>query len=131
MVIRQRLSKIRRSVAQFYRQEQGAGTAFLVLGTMALLVSGAFVVDTLNSTGDAAQIKRATDAAAWAIGNQVVVSHTENQTFGEQDMTELAYMYIAHNLGMNTKLSSQITRENITVTRGEGEGASQTYTVSL
>jgi len=131
MVIGQRLSKLRRSITQFCRQEKGAGTAFLVFGTMALLVSGALVVDTLNATGDAAQIKRATDAAAWAIGNQVVVSHSENQSFNEQDMTELAYMYIAHNLGMNTQLSSQITRENISVTRGEDDGAIQTYTVSV
>ncbi|MCS3430169.1 Tad domain-containing protein [Klebsiella sp. BIGb0407] len=131
MAIRQRLSKIRRSIAQLYRQEEGAGTAFLVLGTMGLLLSGAFVVDTINATGDAAQIKRATDAAAWAIGNQVVVSHTENQTFDEQDMAELAYQYVAHNLGMNTKLSSQITRENVTVVRGEDDGAKQTYTVSV
>lgn len=129
MVIRQGVGKLRRSLAQFCRQEQGAGTAFLVLGAMALLVTGAFVVDTINATGDGAQVKRATDAAAWAIGNQVVVSHAENQTFDEQDMTELAYMYIAHNLGMNSKLASQITRENVKVVRGEDNGANQTYSV--
>jgi len=131
MVIGQRLSKLRRSITQFCHQEKGAGTAFLVFGTMALLVSGALVVDTLNSTGDAAQIKRATDAAAWAIGNQVVVSHSENSSFNDQDMTELAYMYIAHNLGMNTKLASKLTRENISVSRGENSGDNQTYTVSV
>ncbi len=131
MAIGQHWRKIRRSIAQFYRQEQGVGTAFVVLSTMGLLVSGAFIVDTINATGDAAQIKRATDAAAWAIGNQVIVSHSENETFDQPQMAELAYQYVVHNLGMNSKLSSQIARENVTVSEGEDDGAYQTYTVSV
>lgn len=126
-----RLGNIGRALVRFSRQDRGAGTPFFVLGTLGVLVSGAFVVDTLNATGDATQIKRATDAAAWAIGHQAVISHSQNETFDQQQMSELAYQYVIHNLGMNTKLSSQINRESVNVTVGEAGDDRRTYRVSV
>lgn len=131
MKMRLTLRNIRRRFTRFARQERGAVTPFFVLGTLGVLVTGAFVVDTLNATGDAAQVKRATDAAAWAIGHQVVISHAQNEAFDEPQMAELAYQYVIHNLGINSKLATQINRESVSVNNGGEEGDTRTYRVSV
>ncbi|EHD23064.1 hypothetical protein BrE312_3714 [Brenneria sp. EniD312] len=120
----------RRAAGRFLRQERGAGAVFYVLGTMALLVSAAFIVDTSTSTGDATQIKRATDAAALAVGHQAVISGNENREYDQEQMQELAFDYVKANLGLNGKLAEQLTLDKVSVSEGRSDNDYPTYTVT-
>nr|WP_240634986.1 pilus assembly protein [Brenneria salicis]NMN92702.1 Flp pilus assembly protein TadG [Brenneria salicis ATCC 15712 = DSM 30166]RBP62460.1 Flp pilus assembly protein TadG [Brenneria salicis ATCC 15712 = DSM 30166]RLM30611.1 hypothetical protein BHG07_09835 [Brenneria salicis ATCC 15712 = DSM 30166] len=122
--------RLLRAVRIFARQERGAGASFYVLGVMALLVSAAFIVDSSTATGDAAQIKRATDAAALAVGHQVVISGNENSAFDQQQMTELAFEYVKANLGLNSTLAEAISLDKVTVSEGRSDDDYPTYTVT-
>lgn len=124
-------SAVRRDLCRFLRQERGAGAAFYVLGAMALLVTAAFIVDTSTSTGDAAQIKRATDAAALAVGYQVVVSGNENKKYDQQQMTELAFDYVKANIGLNSALAEKIALDKVSVREGRSDNDYPTYTVTV
>ena len=114
------------ALSAFMHQETGAGTAFYVLGTMALLVSAAFIVDTSTATGDATQIKRATDAAALAVAHQATINGEE---YDPEQIKELAYQYVKNNLGLNNTLDNKLTREDITVTEGRKTDTRKTYKV--
>ncbi|MCL2893172.1 TadE/TadG family type IV pilus assembly protein [Brenneria tiliae] len=114
----------------FLRQERGAGTAFYVLGTMALLVTAAFIVDSSVTTGDAAQIKRATDAAALAVGHQAVASNERNQDFDQEQINALAYEYVRANLGINDKLAQEFSPDKVSVSAGRSGDNYPTYTVT-
>lgn len=116
----------RAALSAFIHQETGAGTAFYVLGTMALLVSAAFIVDTSTATGDATQIKRATDAAALAVAHQATINGDE---YDPEQIKELAYQYVKSNLGLNNALDNKLTREDVTVTEGRKNNTRKTYTV--
>ncbi|WP_244664887.1 pilus assembly protein TadG-related protein [Candidatus Symbiopectobacterium sp. 'North America'] len=116
----------RAALSAFIHQETGAGTAFYVLGTMALLVSAAFIVDTSTATGDATQIKRATDAAALAVAHQATINGDE---YDPEQIKELAYQYVKNNLGLNNALDNKLTREDVTVTEGRKNNTRKTYTV--
>lgn len=125
------LRRLLRALHVFARQERGAGTAFYVLGTMALLVSAAFIVDSTTATGDATQIKRAADAAALAVGRQVVISGNENKEFDHEQMTELAFDYVKTNLGLNSQLESGMTLDKVNVSEGRSANDYPTYTVTV
>ncbi|MFE8117158.1 hypothetical protein RBA70_14065 [Brenneria goodwinii] len=118
----------RNSLRTFMRQERGAGTAFYALGMMALLVSGAFIVDSMTATGDAAQIKRATDAAALAVGHQSTINSDDD--YSQEQITQLAFEYVKNNLGMNKSLQDALTVEDIQVTEGRNSDTRKTYTVT-
>ncbi|QTF09885.1 pilus assembly protein [Brenneria izadpanahii] len=119
-----------RDLRRFMRQERGAGAAFYVLSAMALLVSAAFIVDTSTSTGDATQIKRATDAAALAVGHQAVISNNENKDYDPEQMTQLAFDYVKANLGLNSALAENMTLDKVSVREGRSGNDYPTYTVT-
>ncbi|MFP9231200.1 TadE/TadG family type IV pilus assembly protein [Pectobacterium cacticida] len=116
-------------LARFLRQERGAGTAFYVLGMMALLVTGAFIVDTMSATGDAAQIKRATDAAVLAVSHQVTL--VGEKKYDAAEMKELAFEYVKNNLGLNQGLRDALTPDDVTVSESEGEHRRKRFTVTV
>ncbi|MBX9447288.1 hypothetical protein JJO56_16325 [Dickeya chrysanthemi] len=117
------------SLRRFWRQERGAGSAFYVLGMMGLLLTGAYVIDTLQTTGDASQIKRAADAAALAVGREALSKN--NSDFSAADRQRLAWEYVRSNLGMNSKLAQQLEAADISVTEGSRSNARRTFTVSV
>lgn len=122
-------SALVRALARFCRQEQGAGASFYVLGMMALLVSGAFIIDSLQNTGDAAQIKRAADAAALAVGRESLIKN--NSAFGDTEKQRLAWEYVRTNLGLNSRLADELRISDIAVSEGRVNGATRTFTVSV
>lgn len=124
------LRRLTHALRVFARQERGAGTSFYVLSAMALLVSAAFIVDTSTATGDAAQIKRATDAAALAVGRQVLLSGKRNETVSQEQLAELAFDYVKANLGVNSKLAEEITLDNVGLSEGRNGDNYPTYTVT-
>lgn len=123
--------RLTRALRLFLRDDRGAGAVFYVLGTMALLVTAAFIVDATTATGDAAQIKRATDAAALAVGRQAVVSGDENNDFDDQQMAELAFDYVRANLGLNAQLAEALSRDKVSVREGRSDNDYPTYTVAV
>ncbi|EJS94351.1 Tad domain-containing protein [Pectobacterium wasabiae] len=118
----------RERLSAFIHQEKGAGTAFYALGAMALLVTAAFIVDTSTATGDATQIKRATDAAALAVGHQATINGEE---YSQGDTNTLAYEYVKSNLGMNKTLSEKLVAGDVSVTEGRNSATRKTYTVTV
>ncbi|MFJ5429582.1 TadE/TadG family type IV pilus assembly protein [Pectobacterium actinidiae] len=118
----------RERLSAFMHQEKGAGTGFYVLGAMALLVTAAFIVDTSTATGDATQIKRATDAAALAVGHQATINSEE---YTQEEINALAYEYVKNNLGMNKTLSDKLVPGDVSVTEGQSSATRKTYTVNV
>ncbi|RRO05547.1 Tad domain-containing protein [Pectobacterium aquaticum] len=118
----------RERLSAFIQQEKGAGTAFYTLGAMALLVTAAFIVDTSTATGDATQIKRATDAAALAVGHQATINGEE---YSQEETNKLAYDYVKNNLGMNRALSEKLAAGDVSVTEGRNSETRKTYTVTV
>ncbi|WEF12840.1 hypothetical protein M9782_06025 [Pectobacterium actinidiae] len=118
----------RERLSAFMHQEKGAGTGFYVLGAMALLVTAAFIVDTSTATGDATQIKRATDAAALAVGHQATINSEE---YTQEESNALAYEYVKNNLGMNKILSDKLVPGDVSVTEGQSSATRKTYTVNV
>ncbi|WP_323664360.1 Tad domain-containing protein [Pectobacterium carotovorum] len=118
----------RERLSAFIQQEKGAGTAFYTLGAMALLVTAAFIVDTSTATGDATQIKRATDAAALAVGHQATINGEE---YSQEETNKLAYDYVKNNLGMNSALSEKLAAGDVAVTEGRNSETRKTYTVTV
>ncbi|KHN90499.1 hypothetical protein BSK71_00355 [Pectobacterium actinidiae] len=118
----------RERLSAFMHQEKGAGTGFYVLGAMALLVTAAFIVDTSTATGDATQIKRATDAAALAVGHQATINSEE---YTQEEINALAYEYVKNNLGMNKILSDKLVPGDVSVTEGQSSATRKTYTVNV
>lgn len=95
---------------------------------MALLVTAAFIVDTSTATGDATQIKRATDAAALAVGHQATINGEE---YSQEETNKLAYDYVKNNLGMNRALSEKLAAGDVAVTEGRNSETRKTYTVTV
>ncbi|WP_437609398.1 TadE/TadG family type IV pilus assembly protein [Erwinia sp. V71] len=124
-----RLTLLRHALRRFWRQERGAGTAFYVLGMMGLLLTGAYIIDTVQTTGDAAQVKRATDAAALAVGREALSKNNSDYTAAERQ--QLAWQYVRSNLGMNSELVQQLDAADVTVTEGRSSNARRTYTVTV
>ncbi|MEF9676927.1 Tad domain-containing protein [Pectobacterium aroidearum] len=118
----------RERLSAFIQQEKGAGTGFYVLGAMALLVTAAFIVDTSTATGDATQIKRATDAAALAVGHQATINGEE---YSQEETNKLAYEYVKNNLGMNKALSEKLVASDVSVAEGRNSATRKTYTVTV
>ncbi|MDE8754376.1 hypothetical protein PZA22_07675 [Pectobacterium polaris] len=118
----------RERLSAFIQQEKGAGTGFYALGAMALLVTAAFIVDTSTATGDATQIKRATDAAALAVAHQATINGEE---YSQEETNKLAYDYVKNNLGMNNALSEKLVVGDVAVTEGRNSETRKTYTVTV
>ncbi|WP_437883776.1 TadE/TadG family type IV pilus assembly protein [Pseudomonas sp. LRF_L74] len=93
------------------RQQRGSIAPFMILALSGVLLATAYALDTSRMTDSASQVKRATDAAAMAVGNARLSS-------GEKSLDKLKVIaegYVLNNLGMDSSLGEQISRENITL----------------
>lgn len=93
------------------RDDSGAAAVFMIFGLMAVLVGGAFVIDTQRMVSDSAQIKRATDAAAIAIAHQWATG--QNEDF---DPATLADQYVRANTGLDETLKTSISSVEVSET---------------
>lgn len=109
------------------RQQRGSVAAFMVLAIGGALLATAYALDTGRMTNSAAQLKRATDAAAMAVGNQRLGG-------GEQPLEELQVLaegYVLNNLGMDSALGEQIGSEHITLSQQTDDQQRARYTVEV
>ena len=70
-----KIKSLRASLRRFWQQERGAGAPFFVFGMMALLLTGAYSLDSMPITGNAAQVKTAPAAAALAVGRRSIAKN--------------------------------------------------------
>lgn len=111
----------------FRLNQQGAIAPFMVFGIAGVLFASSYAIDTTRMTTDAAQIKRATDAAAIAIGEKKLT----NSAATNDELLTTAIEYVRYNLGMDSALSQTIRDDQIAIQVAKtGDGLS-TYTVSV
>ena len=97
---------LRRQAARLAVEEHGGVAPFMVLAIGGALLATAYAIDLARMTNNAAQIKRATDAAAIAIGNQLLM---DSRSTPEQ-LSKMAWGYVQNNLGMDSDLFEQISQ---------------------
>lgn len=103
-------------VTMLFRRQRGAATPFVLLLVAAGIGLAAFATDGARVKSDAAQLKRATDAAAVAVSQ----AHARNPAADVQDMAE---RYIQVNLGMDaTQVSDALSVSLEQVTSGDAKG---------
>lgn len=115
-----------KEITAFYQDEAGAVLPFAVLIIVGGVIAVSFAVDTTRMVNSSAQLKRATDVAALAIGNIQLTNGNDDDV----DLQKIASGYVLSNLGMDSGLINQIEAEQVTVTKGEVDG-SPTYKVSV
>ncbi|MCK9799347.1 Tad domain-containing protein [Pseudomonas sp. MAFF 302030] len=118
---------LRRQAARLAVEEHGGVAPFMVLAIGGALLATAYAIDLARMTNNAAQIKRATDAAAIAIGNQLLM---DSRSTPEQ-LSKMAWGYVQNNLGMDSDLFEQITYDSMKVTRGGGGDSPVTLRVDI
>ncbi|WMD18986.1 hypothetical protein RAS12_20480 [Achromobacter seleniivolatilans] len=97
-------------------RQRGASAVFLLLLIAAVAVLAAFASDGTRMTADAAQMKRATDAAALASAAAYAKSR-------DADLQEIAERYVAVNLGMDrSQLSRALSVKVETITKNDMPG---------
>jgi hypothetical protein len=90
-------------------RQRGSIASFMVLAIGGALLATAYALDTHRMTSSAAQVKRATDAAAMAVGNERLMKNEKSPTV----LHQLAYGYVVNNLGMDSSLARQIGPQNV------------------
>lgn len=105
------------------RAQRGSVFPMMLLIFGGLLLTSAFVLDSVTLNTDTSQIKRATDAAAMALGR----THPQYKDDGTR-LQELAEEYVRANLGLNSAVAENLNA--ISVTRGTSDQGNATYRVS-
>lgn len=109
------------------RQQRGSIAPFMVLALGGALLATAYAIDISRMTNSAAQLKRATDAAALAVGNERVAN-------GERDLEKLQLLargYVRNNLGLDSELAERISADSIVLTQEAGANDQLRYKVQV
>ena len=109
------------------RQQRGSVAAFMVLAIGGALLATAYALDTSRMTNGAAQVKRATDAAAMAVGRERLAKGATPL----EALKPLAYAYVVNNLGMDSELAAQIDQEKLTLSEQEDDEGRTRYKVAV
>ncbi|RMX06856.1 pilus assembly protein [Corticibacter populi] len=95
-------------------RQRGGATVLLLLLIVAVMALAAYSADGPRMTADAAQLKRATDAAALA----ATQAYAED---GEADIQAIAERYINANLGMDSAQTGNQLRITTTIIESDGD----------
>jgi Flp pilus assembly protein TadG len=117
---------LRHRLRQFVRQQHGAVAPVAILLIGGTLLATAFVIERSRAIENNAQLKRATDAAAMAVGNQRLL----DDRMTEAQMQALAAGFVRANLGTDRELIDQVDDSTVTVRQQRGEEGKLTITVS-
>lgn len=113
------LPRFANRLRHFARQQQGAVAPFAILVLGGALMATAYVIDQSRALENTAQLKRATDAAAMAVGNQRLL----DDRLSQQQMQQLATSMVRTNLGTDLALRERVAANYIKVTQQrDGEG---------
>ncbi|GFM81760.1 hypothetical protein PSCICN_24520 [Pseudomonas cichorii] len=106
------------------RLQRGNVAPFMILATGGLLLASAYAIDVTRMTGNASQLKRATDAAALAVGR----ANADGDENVSKDPTGFATAYVRQNLGMDAQLLDNLGE--VTVEEGRSADSNPTYRVT-
>lgn len=109
------------------RQQRGSIAPFMVLALGGALLATAYAIDTSRLTNSAAQIKRATDMAALAVGHERLASGEKPL----EDFKKLAYGYVVNNLGLDSTLAAQIDEEKLALSEQKDDQGRTRYKVEV
>lgn len=113
------LPRLAHCLRRFARQQQGAVAPFAILVLGGALMTTAYVIDQSRALENTAQLKRATDAAAMAVGNQRLL----DDSLSQQQMQQLAASMVRANLGTDLALRDSVAADAIRVSQQrDGEG---------
>ncbi|MDR0276567.1 MAG: Tad domain-containing protein [Paucimonas sp.] len=111
-----------RRLRRFARQQHGAVAPFAILVLGGALMATAYVIDQSRALENNAQLKRATDAAAMAVGNQRLL----DDSLSPQQMQQLAVGMVQANLGTDLALRDKLGANAINVTvQRDDDGVNQ------
>lgn len=110
------------------RRQRGSIAPFMVLALGGALLATAYSLDTGRLTNSAAQVKRATDMAVMAVGNERLMKGTD---VSDEELKQLAYGYVVNNLGLDSTLANQIGQENVSLTQAKDEENRTRYKVAV
>ncbi len=119
---------LQNNLRAFAAQESGAVMPFTVLIFVAALAITAYSFDSSRMVDSFAQVKRATDAAAMAIGYKEIASGNSDST---RALLPLAKGYIKNNLGLDSQLNQQVDLSSVNVVRAQQSDGSVTYQVGV
>lgn len=119
-------SRLLRRLRQFARQQHGNIAPFSILLIGGALLTTAYVIEHSRALANASQLKRATDAAAMAVGNQRLL----DDALTEQQMQRLADDFVRANLGTDLALIEQVSSGSVSVTQRRDEQGKVNITVS-
>lgn len=108
-------------------QQRGSVAPFMALAIGGALLATAYSLDTSRMTNSAAQVKRATDAAALAIGHERLL----NGSSSEAELNKLAHGYVINNLGLDSSLAAQIGEDNIALSQTRDDEGRIRYKVEV
>lgn len=109
------------------RKQRGSVAPFMALAIGGALLATAYSLDTSRMTNSAAQVKRATDAAALAIGQERVLSGEKS----EEELRTLAYGYVINNLGLDSTLAEQIDEDSLALNQEKDDQGRIRYKVQV
>lgn len=122
------VNQLQIKLAEFTQCESGSAMPFPVLVFIGALLASVYSFDTSRMIDSASQLKRATDAAAMAVGYTELAS---SNTGKNSDLTTLARNYIGQNLGLDSGLAEQVDLSTVRVQKGETSDGAVTYKVSV
>ncbi|QHF44352.1 hypothetical protein PspS35_11415 [Pseudomonas sp. S35] len=107
---------MKNTLKRLCRDQHGGVGPFMVLAIGGALLATAYAIDLLRMTNNAAQVKRATDAAAIAIGNQQLMDSRSTPA----ELKKIAWGYVQNNLGMDSDLFEQLEYDSLKVSSAGG-----------
>ncbi|NIE73212.1 hypothetical protein F3J44_25870 [Pantoea sp. Tr-811] len=117
---------LRHRLRQFARQQHGAVAPFAILVIGGALLATAFVIEQTRALENTAQLKRATDAAAMAVGNQRLL----DDRLSLAQMQGLAAGFVRANLGTDRELIDQVDSGAVDVQQTRDADGKLNITVS-
>lgn len=118
---------MKNTLKRLCREQHGGVAPFMVLAIGGALLATAYAVDLSRMTNNAGQVKRATDAAAIAIGNQQLMDSRTTAA----ELKKIAWGYVQNNLGMDSDLFEQLEYDSLTVSSAGGGDAPVTLRMEV
>jgi len=109
------------------RLQRGSISPFMVLALGGALLATAYAIHTSRMVNSASQVKRATDLAALAVGQERLAKGEKPL----EDFKKLAYGYVINNLGLDSTLAAQIDEETLTLSEQKDDEGRTRYKVAV
>ncbi|WP_230389682.1 hypothetical protein [Vibrio nitrifigilis] len=128
LVIHKLVARSLERIKRFMSSQYGSVMPFPVLVFAGAIAVMAYSFDTTRTVDSISQVKRATDAAAMAIGYKELANSNNDS---KADLLIIARDYISNNLGMDSLLQEQVDLSTVQIQTGTTSDGAITYKVSV